>query len=321
MKDKFSSRFPHSGIAWMASLVAALMVGTQLEYAINMVNRKMAEPDVISPDPRSLSSQLAFDESYGFFDDISAEDWMKHQQRARNASFHRWPLDPTANWEWPEHFYYNSYDPIFTCPHVRRVTGLGDGPKWTCDPHRLSNVVQRRKAAGKPAPHCLIYSIGSNGNYDWEDGMFEILGPICEIHIFDYSDDYDRPKNKERNMHFHKLGLRGVGDRKLKGDEFATFPQILKRFGHEGKTIDIFKIDCEGCEWDSYQDWIDYDLRQVLIETHRLPERRTQGLDFFDSFAKNNLIMFSKEANPFDAGKCMEFSYVKLHPSFSHGQN
>ena len=310
-------------LSWIMSMIASLMVGSQIRALISISDEKCNFPSVDPAIPMtkvaSSSFQLAFDESFGYFDDISERDWKMYQWRARNASFHRYNFKPTKAWGRPQIWYYNNYDPIFTCPQVRRVSGIGDGPKWTCDPHRLSNVVARRKAAGEPYPHCLIYSIGSNGNYEWEDGIVKAIGTICEIHIFDFSQDYDRPKNKERNMHFHRLGLQGSSQRR--GKKFATFPELLRRLGHEGKTIDILKIDCEGCEWDSYKDWIDYDVRQVLIETHKLPKNQTLGMSYFDSFAKNNLIMYSKEVNPWGGGDCLEFSYVKLHPNFLRPKN
>ena len=80
------------------------------------------------------------------------------------------------------------------------------------------------------------------------------MGDVCEVHIFDFSNNYDRPENAEKNMHFHQLGLQGTQqNRKSPRGEFASFPEILKRLGHENRTIDIFKIDCEGCEWDTYK--------------------------------------------------------------------
>ncbi len=38
---------------------------------------------------------------------------------------------------------YLNYNPIFSCPHVQRVGGVGDGAKWTCDPHRLRQKWQQ----------------------------------------------------------------------------------------------------------------------------------------------------------------------------------
>jgi hypothetical protein len=202
--------------------------------------------------------------------------------------------------------------PLFSCPFQKRVRGIGDGPKWTCDPHRFQRIAKERDS-------CILYSVGSNGNYQWEDGMFQELGgrepAVCEIHIFDYSQNYTRKKNAQRNIHFHQWGLQGSSEAK-RGPAFFTFPQIVKKLGHEGKTIDVFKIDCEGCEWESFRDWIGHDIRQILVETHSLPQNKSQGLAFFDAFVKNNFFMFSKEVNPWGGGRYLEFSYIKLHPDF-----
>jgi hypothetical protein len=40
-----------------------------------------------------------------------------------------------------------------------------------------------------------------------------------------------------------------------------SIPEFQKLLRHEGRTIDILKIDCEGCEWTSYKDWINTDIR------------------------------------------------------------
>lgn len=260
--------------------------------------------------------ELAFDQSYGFFDDVTEQDWKLHQEWARKQGNHRYVFEPTRHWGRPALWYYNNYNPIFSCPHAKRIAGIGDGPKWVCDPHRLARQVERRKETGDNQPECLIYSVGSNGNFEFEDGLVGYVGKICEIHIFDYSEDYNRKDNEERNMHFHQLGLQG--SQQNRGEQFASFQEILTKLGHENRTIDILKIDCEGCEWDTYRDWIGYDIRQVLVETHRLPSNTTLGFDFFNSFKQNSLVMFSKEVNGHGRGECYEFSYLKLHPDFLH---
>lgn len=148
--------------------------------------------------------------------------------------------------------------------------------------------------------------------------MYEETDGLCEIHVFDFSQNYTRQKNADRNIHFHRWGLYGSGQA-TRGAVWKTLPQIMQALGHQGRTIDIFKVDCEGCEWDCFQDWIGLDIRQILIETHALPENKSLGLQFFDSFVQNNFVMFSKEVNPWGGGQYVEFSYIKLHPDFLAG--
>jgi hypothetical protein len=105
----------------------------------------------------------------------------------------------------------------------------------------------------------LIYSIGSNGDYQWEDAVQEILHGACEIHIFDPG-NFDRGvNNTAKGMIYHPWGLTSSYDqsvnaainkgKKRKSMVTHSFPEIQKLLGHEGRTVDIFKIDCEGCEW------------------------------------------------------------------------
>ncbi len=268
------------------------------------------------------TSSLAFQQSYGFFDDISDEDWKMRQAKARNHSHHDGGGDPLRYWNAKtpaSMFYYYNYEPLFSCPHLHRVGGAGDGPKWTCDPHRIKRVVQRRNTT------CLIYSIGCWNVYLWEDGLFHLLGPdvVCEFHIFDPG-HFDRPLvNAQRNMHYHSWGIKSSyhndtrishvidhqGNPMLNGT-FLSLPETMRLLGHTNRTIDILKVDCESCEWFTYRDWIQYgDVRQLFVETHKLPmPQRTPrawpwpGLDlkptqFFDELQHAGFIMFSKEPN------------------------
>jgi Methyltransferase domain len=264
---------------------------------------------------------LAFNESLGFFDDIPNVDWQRYKKWSREQVDHRHPSAPQRSYTDAAKWYGNNFYPIFHCPQAKRIGGVGDGAKWVCDPHRLVTVAQQRKAAGEPGPHCIIYSVGSRGNYEFEDGIINEVGKICEIHVFDFSGDYGRPQNKAKNIHFHKWGLQASSQDRSKEGQFYTFPEILKQLGHEDKTIDIFKIDCEGCEWTTQQDWIDQDIRQVLIETHSVPKQWNVGLKYFQSYKQNQFAMFYREANVMIAAKCFEFSYVKLHPQFWNTSN
>lgn len=345
------------------------------------------------------SSLVAYKHSFGFFDDIPDDEWYEYFQRPTLTQQYSYvnPTSPnektldadrngnnvTAAWQ-----YYN-WAPSFSCPRLRKVGGLGDGPKWTCDPDRLGAVAderRRRRLAGKKHRQkhqlplrnaaatfsradaagseekpsiasmtmdpddengaddsCLVYSIGSNGNYRFEDGLYELLGgPVCEIHIFDPG-NYERDHLQHQNMHYHQWGLVGSDDAQQQQQqqnremarphgarEMYSFQEIRRRLGHENRTIDLFKIDCEGCEWFTFRDWIGADMRQILVETHELPVAgpdpvrfgRTvlplmNASDFFDEFTKNGYVLFNKEANGgWGRGTCFEWSFLKLHREF-----
>lgn len=79
----------------------------------------------------------------------------------------------------------------------------------------------------------------------------------------------------------------------------------------------------------TYKDWMNADIRQILIETHNLPrpdkECKTQwgvyakakASDFFDAFKNAGFALDSKEVNSaWGEGKCVEWSFLKLQTSF-----
>lgn len=192
---------------------------------------------------------LAHKESFGFFDDISDEEWRQRQRRARS---HRHQVDPAdkevvagTN---PNLWYLANYYPLFSCPNQQRVGLGGDGPKWVCDPLRLgarSNDPTNKK--------CIVYSVGCNGNYAFEDGLVDLLGAgACEIHVFDVKPIFSRPNDiVTKGIHFHGWGLTSSYEEDAQANprwEFLTLQETMKKLGHVGRTIDIFKIDCEGCK-------------------------------------------------------------------------
>jgi hypothetical protein len=53
---------------------------------------------------------------------------------------------------------------------------------------------------GKSNNGCLVYSVGNPGHFQFEDGLVNLVGDACQIHIF-FSGDMGLEKP---NMHFHK---------------------------------------------------------------------------------------------------------------------
>jgi hypothetical protein len=130
-----------------------------------------------------------------------------------------------------------------------------------------------------------------------------------------------------RRSHYHAWGLKSsyAKSREFQGYQFYSLPQTLYRLGHIGRRIDIFKIDCEGCEWTSYKDWLneDVDIRQLQIEMHaasrNIRPNETMAT-IFEALLDRGFVSFSKEANTYPgavpSGTYYEFAFVRLDPSF-----
>lgn len=99
-----------------------------------------------------------------------------------------------------------------------------------------------------------------------------------------------------------------------------SLSDIMSELGHTGRRIDIFKIDCEGCEWNSYKDFIseNVDIRQIQIEIHgaaNKPEDVTLS-KFFQELLDRGFVPFYKEANSLPAarpaGTLFEYAFIRF---------
>ena len=203
-----------------------------------------------------LSCKLSLAESSGFF----CESDVQWRVRRARVIFQRRRQEISTDARGVA-FFQKNWEPDFSCIGLTRVGNPGDGGKWVCDP-------STQRIAGK---RCIIYSIGSSNMYGFEEGMHEQM-PHCEIHIFDHTVVAPKPPAFAT---FHALGL-GPQD---KGN-VLTLASIQARLGHVGASIEVLKIDCDGCEYDALFDvmpaWTS--VRQVLIELHW---KRT-GAPFFE---------------------------------------
>ena len=208
---------------------------------------------------------LASQQSNGFFYDISNKEWKQLQQIYLMHQNHRDPLRPLLysthdpygqrmasrdTWRASDQAWYqNNYEPNFSCRFEKRVGGQnmnGDGPKWVCDPHRLRKLAADRKAKDPNHPGCVVYSIGSQGDFNFELGMQQEVGAgVCEFHIFDPGNYGPKvPKELER-AHYHKWGLGKqvfVDDPPL-GQQYYGMRDTIKLLNHTNlDVIDIFKV-------------------------------------------------------------------------------
>lgn len=203
-------------------------------------------------------------------------------------------------------FWQIFYEPSFSCMFKRRVGNAGEGGKWVCDPYLIA-----KKALDQP---CLVYSVGSNGQYDFEEAVHKEVSPACEIHTIDMNDwrHYGRgAPPKFVSYHKYKLG----------NPPATSLSTIVHDLGHASRTIDIFKIDCEGCEWDTFRSWFGQGvyIRQILIELHGTGHSNgSNAHDFFNFLFNQGYVVFNKEPNTLGCGgKCIEYGFLKTRPGFA----
>ena len=118
-----------------------------------------------------------------------------------------------------------NYEPNFSCTHERRVggNGNGDGPKWVCDPHRITRVSREREEKNhnnSTTAGCVVYSIGSRCKFEFELGMQRAVGVgTCEYHTFDMGDYQKCAPSELKNSHYHQWGIKKQEDN---GDKHVT---------------------------------------------------------------------------------------------------
>jgi hypothetical protein len=108
----------------------------------------------------------------------------------------------------------------------------------------------------------LIYSIGSEGDYEWEDSLIDIVGgnQHCEIHVFGTGSHARAGDPESKNIHYHQWTVKSSYDKKynaailakyhgLTNANTASFQDMVERLGHQNRTIDVLKMDCGQCEW------------------------------------------------------------------------
>jgi hypothetical protein len=260
---------------------------------------------------------VALRESFGFFKDISDTEWIRLKQKVKDVypNVLGGDIEAVRKEKIKAHvFFQNHYEPDFNCRHERRIGKLGDGGKWVCDPYRLDD----------PQP-CLVYSVGSNGDVSFEDAVKKEIGSHCEIHVFDMK-DYSEAVHSVGAI-FHQWGISDKNSTDKGGRKWKSLKETVQELGHVGRTVDIFKIDCEGCEWLTFPTFFDagVELRQIQIELHSKSQNSKsnfmplpESFDFFEAMYRNGYVIFHKEVNIrwWHFGQCIEYAFLKLHTDF-----
>ena len=188
----------------------------------------------------------------------------------------------------------NTCLPKYACEHMMVL------PNWNLC---LDTLYDDEKTGG-----CLVYSFGIADEWGFDLNMAR-LG--CEVHMFDPT--ITLKPIMAPNLFFHKWGLYG-GDLntsssaafkhkvygKIEG-EMLKLPEILHRLGHTQRTISVFKIDCEGCEWEALGHMSAHNhplkkVKQLLIELHFATTLGLQSAARFDLINNTFAVLWGPQA-------------------------
>lgn len=111
-----------------------------------------AMDDTVTTSGKAGGYEQAINQSFNFFNDITARQWELHREIYLQNTNHINPMDPlsastrivNATPEWmsiPATWYQNNYEPNFNCAFEKRLGGYtmnGDGPKWVRVSGRLN---------------------------------------------------------------------------------------------------------------------------------------------------------------------------------------
>jgi hypothetical protein len=189
---------------------------------------------------------------------------------------------------------------------------FGDGPKFVCG---VDYIIAKNSM-----DDCLVYNVGSNNEIDFEIAVKNTM-PDCDIYTFDPTLDPDRPYIGGDYSEFRPWGFGQDGQifsTKKITFETMSLETAYKKLGHEGRIIDILKIDCEGCEYVAVLDALEavaqgqIAINQIQVEIH------SYGVDFktihslFKAADRAGMRVFHKERNHWgcDGHLCVEYSFV-----------
>ncbi|KAL1498732.1 hypothetical protein AB1Y20_014042 [Prymnesium parvum] len=173
------------------------------------------------------------------------------------------------------------------CGRMRRVGPAGDGGKAVCF-----------DALPPPSEPCFVLSVGVGGSPGHPpDFRFEIdlhrRLPHCTFHVYD-------------GTNFNRGPVRNAPD------FVKFFPKDFSSTvwrSYAGRHIDIFKIDCEGCEFNSFEPYENMaNVEQLLVEVHG-NNRHADVEHLMTELNKTHGIFYREPNIQYSDGTCIEFAF------------
>ena len=140
-------------------------------------------------------------------------------------------------------------------------------------------------------PECVVYSLGSAGNYQFEDNL--LRSTRCTVHTFDCTLDSARcetPAKQRcasrynsthliRTRHwFHPFCIASTDG--MPDARYKTLRTLYRNLGHDSKRLSLLKMDIEGFEWPILQSWRISDValpEQFSAELHCTTQPQPRG--------------------------------------------
>ncbi|KAI9004377.1 methyltransferase domain-containing protein [Hyaloraphidium curvatum] len=218
----------------------------------------------------------------------------------------------------------------------------GDGGKWMCgDLNQIvRNIVQSRNrpAEGEKANHapCIVYSLGSNNQFGFEESVKKMTGALCDVHTFDCTGAWTNPST---TFHSWCLGIAPktpmvANGREVPASSYKNLVEITSELKHEYVTI--LKMDIEGAEYTVFDSLLVPESSHLLpvvifVELHThliakldefLPERYVQQQNWvkplwelYKKLDAYGYALVAKERNewsPRDSKCCTEYLFMRI---------
>ncbi|CAH1776715.1 unnamed protein product [Owenia fusiformis] len=200
------------------------------------------------------------------------------------------------------------------CPEKRRFGHRKDGGKDICVA-RPFNLVHRQ---------CTVYSFGIGRDFSFDDEIAE----TCEVFSYDPTIGLEDHK-RGQHVHFFNTGIKGEKSRLSDKYRTKTVLEIFRENKHLHTTIDVFKIDVEGSEWevikDMHKSGVLSRIKQISMEVHigktnNYKERyqilqllEKAGFKLFQSEPNLHCKVLSKANAMKEIRSCYEVNYINMN--------
>jgi hypothetical protein len=220
---------------------------------------------------------------------------------------HRWSLENRQVFE--------PYRIEYPVDLEMRVGSITDGGKHLVNPRHLYEE--------RP---CLVYSVGSNDESSFEQSLLQVTNHACEIHTFDPTLDPRRKQHMLQVATKHGFFFHDAGFARKSMGKYDNLQGFMKQFNHVNRTIDILKVDCEGCEFEFFPEVVnsikrkEFEIGILNVELHLMRSRSTEDEvhQFFEMMDSIDMRLYNKDPNVIGCMgvHCSEFSWISAKEAF-----